>query len=224
MQGTRTEAERTTQAVMLGNVIGQYRARWIASYGQIAAAILLSAFAVFVLFTMSQAKNRDGSPLTVPPAVIMVMLLLGVAAVLLAVSGMRALKKHIILYDRGIQANERSWRWDEITSLTSNLQTMEFRASGIPVGSTTNHEYTLRVGDQKVLTLNSSYERIDELGQRISEKTAEALWHSHVSAFERGETLTFGKVSLDRQGLRDGKNLLRGQICGAGRSKNWCYR
>ncbi len=171
---------------------------------------VLYALVLFALAVALVALRRfDG-----PPAYIVLSLvaffLLVIGGLWLLVSVIRLLARNprILIYNAGLRyltrQGEKRWRWRDFNRLTDG--TREYRFLG--VAWFTRGGYTLYVKDRKALSAGYEYQRARELGDLLTEKTAEALWPTYVAAYQRGRRVPFDKIVIDQDRIKQGKKVV----------------
>jgi hypothetical protein len=97
-----------------------------------------------------------------------------------------------------------AFRWDQIESM---LQAVTRRyTNGVYTGTT--HKYTVRRRDGGQVVLNDRLADVEELGNTISDKVTNYQLPQVISAYNAGQTITFGPLSISMQGVSNGKELL----------------
>lgn len=95
-------------------------------------------------------------------------------------------------------------RWDQVESFWRRV--VKTYSSGIYTGTT--HRYKLRRADGAIFTFNDNIHNVVALGNTIASETTRALWPRYMAAYQAGQTLFFGKISLNQQGASKGKQVL----------------
>ncbi len=88
-------------------------------------------------------------------------------------------------------------RWDQIESFWRKV--IKNSSYGIQTGTT--HRYTLRRSDGVTFKFNDTIGNVEALGNTIAGETARTLWPRYIAAYQAGQTLPFGKISLNQQGV-----------------------
>lgn len=95
-------------------------------------------------------------------------------------------------------------RWDQVEAV---WQRVTRRTSyGIQVAIT--HLYTLRRNDGATFKFDDHLGNVAALGNTIVSETARLLWPRCIAAYQAGQTVAFGQISLNQQGVSKGKELL----------------
>lgn len=114
--------------------------------------------------------------------------------------------KAIVLYQNGIACNDRkglrAWRWDEIASITAAIT--RHYTNGVYTGTT--HKYTLIHNQGDKISFNDSFGKVEDLANAVREQIFPHLYKKAADAYNSGQTVTFGQLSLSRDGgLQIGK-------------------
>lgn len=114
--------------------------------------------------------------------------------------------KAIVLYENGIAYNDRkglrAWRWDEIASITSTIT--KHYTNGIYTGTT--HNYTLIHNQGEKINFNDGFGKVEDLANAIREQIFPLLYKKAADAYNSGQTVVFGQLSISRDGgLQMGK-------------------
>lgn len=95
-------------------------------------------------------------------------------------------------------------RWDEVTAVWMSIT--RHRRSG-------NTVHTYRLGNEQNNNLTFIYavgelENIEELGNTVQKEVTSRLFPKWVQKYNAGETLSFGALTVSKQGLGNGKEVL----------------
>jgi hypothetical protein len=94
-------------------------------------------------------------------------------------------------------------RWDQVDGYWQRV--VQRYSYGISTGST--HSYKIRRSDGATYTFNDRLGNVEALGNTIARETVRVLWPRYLAAYQAGQTLTFGPISLSQQGVSNGKNV-----------------
>lgn len=140
----------------------------------------------------------------VPALVALALFVLGLLA------GWRAYvnwNKGVAVYEKGFVLRDRKgahpWTWEEVASLTEAVT--RHYANGIYTGTT--HVYTLISRRNERLVLSDLFKQVEELAQAIEQATFPILYDRAAAQYNRGQTLLFGPVAVNKAGLRIGKKI-----------------
>jgi len=115
------------------------------------------------------------------------------------------------LYKKGNQAPQ-PFRWDQIEAVW--YQVTRHYTNGVYTGTT--HRYKVRRRDSYEIVLNDRIAKVGQLGETINNQVTKTLLPQVVAAYNAGQTITFGPLSVNRQGLVNiaGKLLPWSEITG----------
>lgn len=94
--------------------------------------------------------------------------------------------------------------WNEAVAVWQNI-TKHYR-NGVYTGTT--YHYTLTATDNRKLTFNNDLTEIEKLGQAIQNEVFNALFPKYVASYNNGQTLQFGKLSISKAGISNGKEMI----------------
>jgi len=100
------------------------------------------------------------------------------------------------LFKKGNEAPQ-PFRWDQIEAVWYQV-TRHYR-NGIYTGTT--HRYRVRRKDGYQIVLNDRFTNVGRLGDTISNQVTKVLLPQVIAAYNAGQTITFGPLSVNRQGL-----------------------
>lgn len=95
-------------------------------------------------------------------------------------------------------------RWDDITEVLQ--QVTKHYTNGVYTGTT--HIYTVRRAGKPELKFNDALQNVEALGNTIQEETYKRLLPRAIESYNAGAVLHFGKLSVSKQGLSNGKETL----------------
>lgn len=187
---------------------GVHRLLALSGWGAIAVALAASLLAVgrawFAYETFGPlAVDRWASP---PGVVAGVSLITGVVLLLLARGRGR---KVVRQYARGlvILSGRRgsALPWDEVREI--HTHSVRYGLGRRPWGRL--GELTLVARDGQKLRLDQSLNEYDELAEAVKRAVYPPLLEAYTRAFNHGESLPFGPLSLTAEGIRNGRKTLR---------------
>ena len=94
-------------------------------------------------------------------------------------------------------------RWDQVEAVWQRVvrrSTYGFR--------TVTHLYTLRRNDGATFKFDDHLNNVESLGNTIVRETVRLLWPRYIAAYQAGQTVAFGQISLNQQGVSKGKDML----------------
>lgn len=111
--------------------------------------------------------------------------------------------EHGFIYTRGSQA-PGVFRWDQVEAIW--FQIVRRYYNGIYMG--TNYKYRVRRQDGVEVILNDRFTNISALGELVNEQISQTKLPQVVAAYDAGQTIAFGSLSLSKQGLSNAKGTL----------------
>lgn len=88
-------------------------------------------------------------------------------------------------------------RWDDIDAVWQSITRRYY--NGVYTGTT--YVYTIRTKDGERFSVSNAYKDIETLGEIIQSEVTQRLLPVIVRAYQSGQTINFGKLSLNSQGL-----------------------
>lgn len=104
--------------------------------------------------------------------------------------------EHGFLFKKGNEAPQ-PFRWDQVEAVWYQV-TRHYR-NGIYTGTT--HRYRVRRKDGYQIVLNDRFTNVGQLGDTINNQVTKVLLPQVIAAYNAGQTITFGPLSVNRQGL-----------------------
>lgn len=104
------------------------------------------------------------------------------------------------VFKKGSQAAQ-PFRWDQIEAAWYSVTRRYY--NGIYTGTT--HKYRVRRSDGYEISLNDRFAKVGELGDLVHSKVAAAKMPQVLAAYNAGQTITFGPLSVNTQGIWNGK-------------------
>lgn len=97
-----------------------------------------------------------------------------------------------------------AFRWDQIEAM---WQAITRRYSyGVYVGAT--HKYTVRRKDGVQVVFNDRFAQVEDLGNALSRAITNVVFPQVLAAYNAGQTITFGSLSISLQGVSNGRETL----------------
>jgi hypothetical protein len=138
--------------------------------------------------------------------------LVGMAFVAMAVVAdifaIRTLRRTVDVFANGLVvtngAKRDILRWDQAASITQYI--LRRYTNGIYSGTT--HRYTLRMADGRSILFSDGIRKLEDLGRLIQAGVSNELLPRALAAVQMGQTIAFGKFSLNRDAIMRGQATL----------------
>ena len=185
----------------LGPSITEYRPRGI-SRRAIRVFVALGAVALTVGLVLTLALDQPMAQCLVGWGALM--LVIGLVLHLLGRSRQHlrvVVHENGLLYAKG--GTESTFLWDEAIQVWQQIVTRKrqgYRA--------TTHDYRIQLEDGREYRFNDAFVGIEALGKTIQTEVTRRLLPGAVAAFARGETQSFGDVTISKEGLAHGTDRL----------------
>lgn len=109
-------------------------------------------------------------------------------------------KQGAVVFTNGFAYSNRkgvqTWRWDQVQDVTANVT--RHYTNGIYTGTT--HIYTLIKSTGEKLVINDTLREVEALYTHLQNNTLQHRYQTKADAYNRGETVTFGPVTISKQG------------------------
>jgi hypothetical protein len=102
------------------------------------------------------------------------------------------------------QGKSEAIRWDQVEAVWQRV--VQRYSYGIKTART--HLYTVRRYDGTTFKFNDQLYNVEALGNTIVRETTRLLQPRYIAAYQAGQTVTFGQISLNQQGVSNGKEQL----------------
>ncbi len=123
-----------------------------------------------------------------------------VIAILIIRSIYRRRKLGAVVFTNGFAYSDhkgvQTWRWDQVQDVTANVT--RHYTNGIYTGTT--HIYTLVKTSGEKLVINDNIKDVGEFYNHLQNNTLQYRYQRLADAYNRGETVTFGPVTIGKQG------------------------
>jgi hypothetical protein len=117
-------------------------------------------------------------------------------------------RRRVQVFDQGIVYTQGSkaqaWRWDDIAFVWQQITRMSVYF--IPVA--TSYVYTVQHRNGQKIKLTNGIRNIKALGEMMQSETFTRLMPLAVAAYNNGETLHFGKLTISQQGIGNSKEIV----------------
>ncbi len=100
------------------------------------------------------------------------------------------------------------FRWDQIESIQQSTVHRTYRLFIVIAFTLSFHKYRVRSQDGRQILLKNRISDMDGLMKTISEAQKNIIWPQIVSAYNAGNTLSFGRLGVNQQGLSNGQELV----------------
>jgi hypothetical protein len=114
--------------------------------------------------------------------------------------------EHGFAYTRGNKTH--NFRWDEIEAIWQHVVTYRLRLLIFYVPVSTGYKYTIRKTTGETIKLTNSIGKVAELGPLIQEQVLKHMMPRAIETYNNGGTLQFGKLSISKMGINNGKETL----------------
>ncbi len=217
-----TQLPEAFQSVMgLGAPIRYFPVKKFNRWGNLVIAILLFiSAAVITAYGIYDALwwTQHYGPVMFQARIMTPLIIAGILffiGVLLAWSAYDSWKKGAVVYERGFAYSDRkgiqAWRFEDCASVTAAVT--RHYTNGIYTGTT--HRYTLLDRQNRHLVLGDALGKVEELDAAIEKGIFPQLYEQAAGRYNAGETLVFGPVSLNKNGLQIGKKAFSWPEVGA---------
>ena len=182
-------------AVNLGRLQGRFVAKSAPFFAIIGIVMMFLAALVGAQYFTTTSKVMDREPMLI------FAIIFGVLGALPVRSWLMRGGKVIEVYERGlarIQGKQvKLTRWDEIDAVWQRIT--RYYHNGRYTGTT--NVYTIQVKNGGRFSVTNIYKDIEALGQIIQSEVTKRLLPLLAHAYQSGQTINFGKLSLNTQGL-----------------------
>lgn len=200
-QQASPEAEQLAAMYQLGTPQSEYRVRLKRS--EIIYGIL--AFVVGAIFLLAAFAGDDSSTLIIFLVLALAFVAMGLAVILTPIfrhSWRVYVCSDGFAFVRGGRVD--AFRWDQIEAM---WQAITRRYSyGVYVGAT--HKYTVRRKDGVQVVFNDRFAQVEDLGNALSRAITDVVFPQVLAAYNAGQTITFGSLSIGLQGVSNGRETL----------------
>jgi hypothetical protein len=198
------EAYQIAVTYQLGVPTVEYKAKFTIRKAISIVFLFVAGLAFLVMAIIASSSLRFS-------AVIALMLIgvLGIASTLwVLVDTFLSRDKRVYVCPAGLlyqhNGNTEAIRWDMVESFWQYV--VRRYSYGIKTGST--HLYTIRRNDGVTFKFNDQLYNVEALGNIIAREITRVLWPRYFAAYQAGQSLPFGSISLNQQGVSNGKELL----------------
>jgi hypothetical protein len=197
------EIYQTAGTYQLGNVVAEHGLSSGATVGPVIVGIFLGVLGGVFIFNSLNTENSSGAGVGIGLFFVVVgILLIGASA------RNRQGNAHVYACERGLiytksNTSPQPMRWESL--LVWRAVTKHYR-NGIYTG--TSYSYTLQRDDGYKIVLSNNIKGIADLGKYISDRVTAARFPAYLQAYNAGQALSFGQLTISTQGVGNGRELL----------------
>ena len=198
------EMQNLASMYQLGNPMAEYRGGFT---GRAIAAIIVAAILVvfFGLFWIGSAANGD--PASSVIFAIFTLLSLAFLAWMI-ISPLQSNSWRVYVFNQGFVffkgGQPDIFRWADIRAIWQRV-TSYYRYG---IRTRTTHKYTIERADGHRIVLNDRIKNVEELGNGLSRQISEFMLPHMIAAYNAGNVITFGPLSVSQQGVSNGREML----------------
>ena len=207
-QPSSVKTEQLAVTYQLGTAQQEYRVQYTRStlIGGIIALILAAFFGFFAYNMLTSPRNINDS--NNAPFMIGIGVAFLLAALYCLLYPLIYRSWHVYVYSEGFAftrgGNIDAFRWDQIDCMWQRI-TRRYM-NGIYMG--TQYKYTIRGLNNKQIVLNDRITNVGSLGAIISDMVTRVKLPQVIAAFRAGQTITFGQLSINLQGVSNSNELI----------------
>ncbi len=116
--------------------------------------------------------------------------------------------RRVIVYEQGVVRMNKSLtevvRWEDVDTFLQAVT--KHYINGIYTNTT--HIYTLCRSNGKAVKFGDTIRKVEALGDTLQREVTRVLLPKFIEAYNMGDTLTFGPLSMSQEGLSNGKEML----------------
>jgi hypothetical protein len=136
--------------------------------------------------------------------IVYVLIVLPIVIIIYCIRGLLACNLRVYLFQNGfIYAKGGRLdvvRWDQVRYVWQRITRNRY--------GNTSHRYKIERNDGATFTLNSMLKNVGILGQNIQQAVTQVHLPQAIAAYNAGNTIPFGPLSISLQGLSNGKEIL----------------
>lgn len=198
------EIQNVANMYQLGNPVAEYQGGFTRrAIGAIVGATIFTALFGFIWIFAANDDTGGGS------IVFALFVLAGLAFMAWAIiNPIVSSSWHVYVFNQGFVFSKGGQpdilRWAEIRAMWQ--QVTRHYTNGIYTGTT--HKYTVERADGHRVVLNDRIKKVEELGNVLSQQITNTMWPHMLAAYNAGNVISFGPLSVSQQGLSNGRELL----------------
>ncbi len=219
------DAEQLAASNYLGTPKAAYKPSTVSSIiGGFICTLIGAAWAV-IAYYITNSLISSASPSGFPPILGVIFPLFGLIFVLVGagiiIKAFLDRNLRVSIYENGLVFIKRNGneviRWDQIAFVwhkvkktTTTNTTRNYSTGRTTTTRTTriDHSYIVQRVDGVKFVFNQTFSHLRDLGKTIEQESARYLYPQAVAAYNAGHPLVFGKMSVSRAGLSDGRKIL----------------
>jgi hypothetical protein len=182
----------------------------VSFWSQALKLLVVALLGVWIAVSLNAFLSTSDGPGTIPALVIFIGIPFA-AALYMLYSFIRGRQRRVEIYQGGIALvtgeKRKSWFWDDFSALrlTQSVIRTQYRVYGVvPAGSSTSTRFQAVFYDgrgKRLLRLGKSYPNYFKIGQAVVQGLGPVLLERDLEAFQRGETLRYDDIRVDRKGI-----------------------
>lgn len=202
------KAEQLAATYQLGTLQQEYRVRFTKTtlFSGIVALVLAGGLGFFASQMLTSPRNINdvnNAPVVIGVGVFFLLVALYCLLYPLIYRSWRVyIYSEGFAYTRGSKLD--AFRWSEIESMWQRV-TRRYM-NGIYTG--TQHKYTIRGLNGQQIVLNDRITNVEQVGNIISDMVTRIKLPEAIAAFKAGSTINFGSLSVNTQGVGNGKETI----------------
>lgn len=219
------DVDQLAASYYLGTPKALYKPSTISSMIGGFIVVLIGAAWTVIAYYITNSVISSASPSGFPPILGLIIPLFGLVFVLVGVGiiikAFLDRNLRVYIYESGLVFLKRNAkdviRWDQIAFVWHKVKktTTTNTTTNYSTGYTTttrstriDHSYIVQRVDGVKFVFDHTFSRLRELGKTIEQESARYLYPQAVAAYNAGQALVFGKMSVSFTGLSDGKKTL----------------
>ncbi|MBO0781913.1 MAG: hypothetical protein J2P37_24095 [Ktedonobacteraceae bacterium] len=209
MQQLPPEAHQMAMTYQLGTPLAEYRGGFTGrSIGGIILGIIFTGlFGAIAIGIMndSSSSSSDGGPIIIMVVLALVglcFLLWSIIAPIIYSSWRVYVCSDGFVFAKGSEVQPT--RWEHVQAVWQSV-TRHYR-NGIYTGTT--HKYTVERSDGYKVVFDDRFKKVSDLGDTLSNKATAIMLPRVLAAYNAGNVVNFGPLSVQLQGVSNGRELL----------------
>jgi hypothetical protein len=198
------EMQNLASTYQLGAPMAEYRGGFTGrAIGAIVAGMVLVG--IFGLAWIGTASDGDSAS----TLIFAIFTLLSLAFLAWAIiSPLQSNSWHVYVFNQGFiflkGGQPDIFRWADVRAIWQ--QVTQYYRYGIRTRTT--HKYTIERADGHRVVLNDRIKNVGELGNGLSRQISEFMLPHMIAAYNAGNVITFGPLSVSQQGVSNGREML----------------